>query len=120
MTHTSGPWEVVLVDDGMTNEVTFIIRMGSHLGGKNFWEPQHRIDYASSTKEASPEQFGEAQANARLIAAAPDLLDALKAALPYVDDASDVHSLFPDSASSVACRAVVAACRVAIAKASAA
>lgn len=81
MTHTPGPWEFVLDDDGVTDSVTFVIRMGSHLGGTNGWEPQHRIDYEVSSEESSLEQFAEAKANAALIVSAPDLLAALKSVL---------------------------------------
>lgn len=85
-THTPGPWESVLEDDGVTDSVTFVIRMGSHLCGKNGWEPQHRIEYEVSSKQGSPKQFAEAKANARLIASSPDLLAALKALRGNVAD----------------------------------
>lgn len=78
MSHTPAPWEYVLDDDGMSSSVTFEIRMGSRLGGKNGWQPQHRIDYIVGAEQGSPDQFAEANANARLISSSPDLLEALK------------------------------------------
>lgn len=87
MAHTKAPWEFVLHDDGYSSDATFEIRMGSRLGGKNGWEPQHRIDYEVSDEESCPDQFAEAEANARLIVAAPDLIDALKAAIGYLTNA---------------------------------
>src|SRR4051812_33377396 len=103
MAHTPGPWEFTLDDDGMTSGVTFVIRMGSHLGGANGWEPQHRIEYEVSSKEESPEQFEEAKANAILIAAVPDLLAALKRVRTEVPTAVlDYDSLVPDIDAAIA------------------
>lgn len=79
ISHTPGPWECRLDDDGETWGVTFVIRMASNRGGRQGWEPQHRIEYGAPSREKSPQQFGEAAANARLITAAPELLAALKA-----------------------------------------
>jgi len=83
--HTPVPWEYVVDDDGETIGAAIIIRMGTHLRGRNGWEPQHRIEYQVSAPDESPEQFAEAEANARLIAAAPDLLAALKALVVGVE-----------------------------------
>lgn len=47
------------------------------------------------------------EGDARLIAASPRLLAALEAVLPYIDDADDVASVFPQSAWSIKCRSAV-------------
>jgi len=101
--HTPGPWEVVLDDDGESSQVAFVIRMGSHLDGANGWEPQHRIEYGVSAREESPTQFDEAEANANLIAAAPDLLSALARA------EQAIHSEYCSGVCHPECIAVAAA-----------
>jgi len=54
---------------------------------------------------------------ARLMAAAPELYEALTRIMPFVDDAEDVQKLFPESACSTECREAVKFCRAALAKA---
>ncbi len=64
--HTPGPW--LIYDNG-----TFVYALGN--GGTNvFW-----ADVQSAGSERA--SLSEKRANARLIAAAPELLDALKAAV---------------------------------------
>lgn len=76
--HTPGPWECVWSeDDG------HVIRMSSALGGANGYESHHCIEYQHGLYPDDGDQFKEAKANARLIAAAPDLLAALKALLSF-------------------------------------
>lgn len=58
-----------------------------------------------------------ARDNSSLRTVNADLLEALQAAMPFIDDACDVHSVFPERAASSECRAVVEAARAAIAKA---
>ncbi len=53
----------------------------------------------------------------QLVAAAPDLLEALERCLPFIDDAEDIVQFYPDSAARTDCRTAVAAARAAIAKA---
>lgn len=62
--HTPGPWEIVDARDGIA-----IIR-ATHL--------QITVDHR--------ENFGPAQPDAKLIAAAPELLDALREVLAYMPD----------------------------------
>jgi len=61
--------------------------------------------------------LGKSEANAHLAAAAPDLFEALQAAMPFIDDAEDVYSIFPDSAATAKCREMVAKARAALSKA---
>lgn len=68
--HTPGPWKVAK-------------RRKSYRDGNMMYGivgPECVSDY---------EDWGFTEANARLIAAAPDLLDALLSALPFVEDAAD-------------------------------
>lgn len=83
MSHTPGPWVVVETDEGHE------ILMGSALPiPRSSWAVQHRIEYEhlldpDADHEVERAQYLEADANARLIAAAPDL----KAALEDAHDA---------------------------------
>lgn len=75
---TPGPWESSEADDGHE------IRMGTAIESRHSYEAQHIISYNhglfvdDDLDSPSPEtlQYFEAEANAHLIAAAPDLLAA--------------------------------------------
>ena len=69
--HTLGPW---IVDDD--NEGTVFILMGTAINCSWRYEPQHKIVVVEEMEDGV--QLAEASANARLIAAAPDLLAVLK------------------------------------------
>ena len=56
----------------------------------------------------------------KAVAVNAQLLEALRACLPFIDDASDVHSVFAESAASTSCRAAVQGAHAAIAAAEAA
>lgn len=56
-------------------------------------------------------------ADAHLIASAPDLYEALKKAMPFIDDALDVVEVMSESVLTKECREVVKLARAAIAKA---
>lgn len=72
MSHTKGPWRV-------SREGTLV------MGGEN--EPGERILIARAHYGARPDPSGEqAEANARLIAAAPELLQALERLTRAVQD----------------------------------
>jgi hypothetical protein len=83
--HTPGPWQLIVTDDGHE------IRMGSATTNHGSYESQHIVEYDhgcilddetdEDLSDPSPEtrQYMEAEANARLIAAAPDLLAACEA-----------------------------------------
>lgn len=71
MAHTPGPWVVVQHPDG--------------------WTIQNRATGAGACVAS---QYGDSnEANARLIAAAPDLLAALKDAVNWLDDFDDNETL---------------------------
>jgi hypothetical protein len=68
--HTKGPWEVVRTDAGI------IVRTES---AKKTRAGASRYAAIGGFDRSDPEQLAEALANARLIAAAPKLLEALEA-----------------------------------------
>ena len=68
--HTKGPWEVVRTDAGI------IVRTESE---KKTRAGASRYAAIGGFDRSDPEQLAEALANARLIAAAPELLEALEA-----------------------------------------
>ena len=102
--HTPGPWTYLLQDDGETAGVTFVIRLKRDRFG---WEPQHRIEYEVPSREESPLQFAEAEANVRLIVASPKLLAAAQLALAAFDRIG--HDIVGWSDEYAALRAAVAA-----------
>ena len=67
--HTKGPWEVARTDAGI------IVRTES---AKKTRFGASRYAAIGGFDRSDPEQLAEALANARLIAAAPDLLEALE------------------------------------------
>lgn len=76
--HSPGPWELTELACGNDGEV----------------EPSFRIEAASTlfltvSPCADGFQFGQNEANARLIAAAPDLLEAATALLPVLEMMSE-------------------------------
>ena len=76
--HTPGPWRYEEDDYG------HVITMGSRLGDPSHWAVQHEIEYQHGldpSYEPDTYAFAEAEANARLIVAAPDLLAAAKVAV---------------------------------------
>lgn len=80
--HTPGPWAHE-VDGSTHNDMRHAVLAKS----TGLWVA---ATYRSGTRpenDTSPEADAEAAANARLIAAAPDLLHMLLIALPYVEDA---------------------------------
>lgn len=75
-------------------------------------------DVATLIAETTSNEWQSIQeANAKLIAAAPELLAALQAALPFIDDAGDIAQFYPDSSATDKCRVAVKQAHAAIAKA---
>jgi len=101
---TPGPW-IVTVEYG-----THVIRGASVRHNENGVEFQWR-DYVAST------WGGEHADNARLIAAAPAMLDALQEALEYFEDREDVDDGPDGEPSANAEMSVAITLRAAIAKA---
>lgn len=73
--HTPGPWEVEFDEGGWGEGHT--IRMASAIESPHAHRTHHRIEYEHGLLPGD-KGFEEAQANAHLIAAAPELLDALR------------------------------------------
>lgn len=74
--HTRGPWRWVYDED----EPGHVISMATAIVKPGAFESQHRIEYSHSLypqggSKAQRRQFAEAEANARLIAAAPEMYD---------------------------------------------
>lgn len=105
MSHTPGPWrvsdryeesETVIDGDG------FKIANTTALAVLNGWEdlrhptPSH---WASDDRASRERARGEAAANARLIAAAPEMYEALKVALPILCAAAEatINSEHPEN-----------------------
>ena len=59
---------------------------------------------------------GANPANGPLLAAAPELRDALRECLPFIDDAEDIAQFYSDSSATKACRDAVAKARSVLAK----
>lgn len=76
MTHTPGPWEIELVAPSYNVGYRFHIWPG----GRGGWM------IAAITNASKSSEDSRCEANARLIAAAPDLLEAAEAALVTLED----------------------------------
>ena len=68
--YSKGKWKLAYVDGA------HIISMCTASQNPNDYEPQHLIEYTHGLYPEDKQQFDEAEANATLIAAAPDLFAA--------------------------------------------
>lgn len=107
--HTPGPWalETLRTSCGICHKV------GPFPGRRENDEPRHAClyaDYPSKHNQAD----AELEANARLIAAAPDLLDALETIIQWNRDHAEAQYGDPNKCETWAC---VVKARAAIAKA---
>lgn len=73
--HTQGPWQLDRDYEG-----GLVLAMGTRIGSRGSYESHHEIELYDGDlldpEHGNEAQVTEAEANARLIAAAPDLLDA--------------------------------------------
>lgn len=79
--HTSGPWAIGAPYGNVRTEIT------AHEGTKvlaSVWTRNHRL--GSDIKRGETEPWPEGGANARLIAAAPEMLAALREVYDYATD----------------------------------
>lgn len=81
--HTPGPWQLKVAEFGGPHEVSFAPKSYGRIASV-FTPGFQNLPEAPTTQEC--------EANARLIAAAPDLLEALEAALEYLDANPDDYS----------------------------
>lgn len=81
MKHTPGPWVVI----EKTTSVGKCFRVGPH---EIVTENHGGICLYDDRTQLNPHSAGEQEANARLIAAAPDLLKALEEAVECLEDSS--------------------------------
>lgn len=82
--HTPGPWKTELVRHAP---------IAKEFGVYRLFDCKHRNIALIERRFDSPETAREANANANLIAAAPDLLEALEAVLSVADRATDEFDL---------------------------
>lgn len=106
--HTPAPWELEATEDG------FEVRMATAIENPGFHDTNHLIEWDLCMSPEDGEQYEEAHATARLIAAAPTMLEALIAAEQHFGPFADITINGKHDADDVR---VVALIRNAIAKA---
>lgn len=99
--HTPGPWVLDMERDEFG--VTMRVYMADAIDSPYAHDSAHAlVVYEGADDDAYPDQFAEMSANARLIAAAPEMLDALKAHDAYMGaqfmDGPDSAALHPKAA----------------------
>ncbi len=109
--HTLGPWTVLLPEE----EVPYLRIRGTRLGRRykvaNVLHPK----YCQRWEELQKREDEETEANARLVAAAPELLEACEAMLAW-DDREKDHAV-DFYARMELCRKAFDSARIAVAKA---
>ncbi len=112
MTHTSGPWEGGIIRDRDDLRKRTIEQFVEHTTGP-FGVIQDAKNQTIAFIGVTPDTVGEDEANANLIAAAPDMLEALEGLVARIDEVTwDNNQLPPTTIASG-----VATARAAIKKA---
>ena len=97
--YTKGPWKVEEIEDNggafLVNCVTPRMSGGAATNGNSWvgtvWTPKTGKKYSAGHRTRTLHDYREAEANARLISAAPDMYEALKLALPQSNDQATVN-----------------------------
>ena len=97
---TKGPWKVEEIDDNggsfMVNCGTPRKSGGADSNGNNWigtvWTPKTGKKYSAGHRKRTLYDYREAEANAHLISAAPDMYEACKDALDLLQSCGDEHT----------------------------
>lgn len=96
--HTPGPWKWQSHPD----EGGFCVYMAEAIHKRSGYEVQHRIEMDFTLYPEDGAQWEEARANTRLIAAAPELLEALENILSNCLDSDGLSRAYENARAAIA------------------